>query len=282
MSKPRVSVVVPTYNSAEYVEACLRSIREQSYDSIELIVVDNNSQDNTKAIAARYTPHVYNCGPERSSQRNHGVLHSSGQYVLMIDSDMELTRNVVSECLAKIISNSRLQALTIPEESFGEGFWTQCKKLERSCYRGIHWQEAARFFRREVYGEMGGYDEQITGSEDYDLPSRIEHKYGRQSIGSVSELIYHNERRLSLWRLCRKKFYYATTLRSYIDKPENRKRFSNQVSLSNRLGVLVKDPGKLLRNPVYSVGMFLMKLCEFTCGLAGFLYGEVKHRTRTI
>jgi glycosyltransferase involved in cell wall biosynthesis len=69
----RVSVIVPTKNSQQYLARCLASIKKQKHNDIEIIVVDNNSSDKTKAIARKYTNLVFNKGPERSSQRNFGV-----------------------------------------------------------------------------------------------------------------------------------------------------------------------------------------------------------------
>ncbi|MDX2231609.1 MAG: glycosyltransferase [Leptolyngbyaceae cyanobacterium bins.349] len=271
MSQPLVSVIVPTYNSAEYVEGCLKSIQEQSYAHIELIVVDNNSSDRTKEIAARYTPQVYNAGPERSAQRNVGFDHSKGAYALFIDSDMVLSPQVVEACVTKILASDRIKALIIPEESFGIGFWAQCKRLERSFYSGIDWQEAARFFERKVYEELGGYDENQTGSEDYDLPNRLENQYGHESISRVLPLIYHNERNLNLVRSCRKKFYYARTLKGYLHQKANHKRISKQISILNRYAVFFAKPKKLFYNPILGLGMLFMKTCEFASGTAGFL-----------
>jgi glycosyltransferase involved in cell wall biosynthesis len=271
-----ISVIVPTYNSANYLEACLQSIVEQSYERIELIVVDNNSMDNTKEIAQKYTKMVFNQGPERSAQRNFGVLQSKGGYILIIDSDMQLSRDVVKACVETISNSDSLKALIIPEESFGEGFWAQCKKLERSFYSGIDWQEAARFFDREIYEELGGYDEEQTGSEDYDLPNRLEHQYGKESIGRVKEMIYHNEQKLSLSRVCRKKFYYANTLSSYVDKSANKDRLSKQTAILRRYWVFFSRPTKLFRNPILGIGMLFMKTCEFASGAVGFLLGSLK------
>jgi glycosyltransferase involved in cell wall biosynthesis len=270
-----ISVIVPTYNSANYLEACLQSIVEQSYTNIELIVVDNNSMDNTKEIAQKYTKMVFNRGPERSAQRNFGVLQSKGGYILIIDSDMQLSRDVVKACV-ETISNSDLKALIIPEESFGEGFWAQCKKLERSFYSGIDWQEAARFFDCEIYEELGGYDEEQTGSEDYDLPNRLEQQYGKESIARVKEMIYHNEQKLSLAKVCRKKFYYANTLRSYVNKSANQGRLSKQTAILLRYWIFISRPIKLFRNPILGMGMLFMKTCEFASGAVGFLLGSLK------
>ena len=279
MSKPLVSIIVPTYNSGEYLEACLKSIIEQNYETVELIVVDNSSQDNTQEIAKKYTDLVYTKGSERSAQRNYGVYQSRGEYILMIDSDMVLTEGVVSECINVIQSNSQLKILIIPEESFGEGIWAQCKKLERSFYSGIDWQEAARFFNRNVYLEVGGYDEAITGPEDYDLPNRIEAKYGKECIGRAKTLIYHNERKLDLIKNCRKKFYYAKTLHLYIQKDVNRDRLHKQTSIIRRYAVFFSKPVKLFKNPLLGIGMLFMKTCEFIAGASGYMVGKFSSKS---
>jgi glycosyltransferase involved in cell wall biosynthesis len=274
MHNPIVSVVVPTYNSADYLEPCLKSISEQSYERTELIVVDNNSQDNTKAIARQYTNLVFNKGNERSAQRNFGAKQASGQYILIIDSDMVLTKGVVQACVDAVQNNAKFKALIIPEESFGEGIWAQCKKLERSFYSGVDWQEASRFFDKTAYLEVGGYDESMTGWEDYDLPNRIESKYGADCISRVKTLIYHNERKLNLFTSCRKKFYYAKTLDLYIHKDTNQDRLNKQTSILRRYGVFFANPTKLFKNPLLGFGMLFMKTCEFAAGASGYLVGK--------
>ena len=146
-----VSVIVPTYNSNKYLDECLNSIKNQTYKNTELIVIDNNSTDNTKEIARRYTDKVYNQGPERSAQRNFGVNQSNGEYVVIIDSDMVLADKVIESCVEKIQVGENIKGIIIPEESFGEGFWAQCKKLEKSFYVGVKWMEAARFFEKKAF-----------------------------------------------------------------------------------------------------------------------------------
>jgi glycosyltransferase involved in cell wall biosynthesis len=60
MNNLLVSVIIPTYNSSRTLEKCLESIKNQSYKNIEIIVVDNNSKDNTKEIALKFTDKVFN------------------------------------------------------------------------------------------------------------------------------------------------------------------------------------------------------------------------------
>jgi glycosyltransferase involved in cell wall biosynthesis len=274
--QPLVSVIVPTYKSAAYLEVCLKSIADQTYPAVELIVVDNNSTDATKEIAGKYTKHVYNKGPERSAQRNYGVAQSKGEYALIIDSDMTLTPDVVKECVEVIQAHPEYKGLVVPEESFGIGFWAQCKKLERSFYLGVDWIEAARFFPRGVYDEMKGYDEDLYGAEDFDLPGRIKAAYGQDCIGRINALILHNEQRLSLRKTCGKKYYYARLLDVYKDKPANQANFKKQSSPLARYALFFSKPGKLLANPVVGVGMLYMKTAEMTAGASGYLMGKLR------
>ncbi len=268
MPKPLISVIVPTYNSTQFLEACLKSITDQTYKNIELIVVDNNSKDDTKEIAKRYTDKVYNRGPERSAQRNYGVSQSAGDYVLIIDSDMELGAKVVEQCVEQFTQHAELLGLVIPEESFGEGFWAQCKRLERSFYIGVPWMEAARAFRRKAYLDVGGYNEDMVSGEDWDLSQRVE-AIGK--LGRVAEFIRHNEGRLKLGTTLRKKYYYAQKFAAYSASSANKRNIGSQTGLFTRYKLYFSKPAKLISHPLIGVGMLFMKTIELAFGGTGYL-----------
>ena len=271
MKNPQVSVLVHTKNSARTITKHLDSIANQSYRSIEIIVVDNNSADNTINIAKKYTKLIYNYGPERSAQRNYAAKKSSGQYLLVPDSDMLLSKDVVKDCVKTMMENTSLKAVIIPEKSIGEGFWARCKALERSYYEDLDWMQAARFFESKVFNSMGGYDEANTGTEDYDLPQRIKRKYGEKSIGSIKEYIYHDEGNLSFWYSVKKKFYYSKSLGVY--KKGNFLELYKQGNVIRRYFLFFTKPKKLFANPLVGFGMLFMKTGEFTAeALAYFLY----------
>ena len=127
-----------TKNEEKNIENCLKSVKNQNYpqNKIEIIVVDNNSQDKTKEIAYGYTDKVYNFGPERSAQRNFGVKKAAGKYILYLDADMILSKEVIRECVEKC-EEENLVALYIPEKIIGEGFWIKVRDFERSFYTEI-------------------------------------------------------------------------------------------------------------------------------------------------
>ena len=75
---PVVSVIVTTKNEERNIGACLESVVQQSMAPLEVIVVDNNSEDQTSEIAKQYGARVFQLGPERSAQRNYGVEKAHG------------------------------------------------------------------------------------------------------------------------------------------------------------------------------------------------------------
>ncbi|MGC8603005.1 MAG: glycosyltransferase family 2 protein, partial [Desulfomonilaceae bacterium] len=91
-----VSVIIPTYNRAHLIERAVNSVLEQTYDKLEIIVVDDGSTDNTGNVLSqlqdgdsrvRYIRHETNKGSQ--SARNTGIRNARGDYVAFLDSDDE-------------------------------------------------------------------------------------------------------------------------------------------------------------------------------------------------
>ena len=204
MDRPvEVAVVVPTRNSASTLRACLESLRAQTH-RCEIIVVDNESSDATGAIAKELADKVLVQGPERSAQRNAGAALSAAPIVGFIDSDMILSPTVVAEVVEQICAGST--SVVIPERTVGEGYWAEVSAFERSFYYGDGFVEAPRFFPHEILRQVGGFDEEMTGAEDWDLGIRT------ASLGPrtrTSAEIVHEEGRVQYFNICLKKAYCA-------------------------------------------------------------------------
>jgi glycosyltransferase involved in cell wall biosynthesis len=265
-----VTVVVTTRNSAETLPACLGSIRAQTYEPIELIVVDNISCDATADNGRTYEDRFQEAGPERSAQRNLGVDAGSGAYVFVVDSDMVLTSTVVERCVEEIRAQD-VAAVIVPERSIGDGWWAACKALERSCYVGDETIEAPRFFERSTFERYGGYDEQMTGPEDWDLPARMR---PYEQFGRVESEILHLEGRLTLGSSLRKKYYYGKGVRLYAKRhPELMRRQVLRPAFARHWR-------RLIRTPALSASMIFMKAAELTAGAAGFAADAFDERRR--
>lgn len=89
----KISVIVPIYNTEEYLERCLDSLINQTIDDYEIILIDDGSTDNSRAIAERYEKEYDNVillsqkNKGQSAARNYGLKHARGEYIYFCDSD---------------------------------------------------------------------------------------------------------------------------------------------------------------------------------------------------
>ena len=87
----KFSIVIPTYNRAAFLPKAIESVLAQTYTDWELIIVDDGSTDNTKEVASKYCDsritYIYQQNAERSTARNNGIMHATGEYVCFLDSD---------------------------------------------------------------------------------------------------------------------------------------------------------------------------------------------------
>lgn len=267
IKSPLVSVIVPTKNSSKTINNCLRSIKSQSYKKIEIIVIDNNSTDNTKILAKQFTPKIFNKGPERSQQRNFGAEISRGKYLLFIDSDMELEKNAVKEGVEILENNKKIGALVIPERSIGKGYWGECKVLEKSFYKGVSWIEAARFYRKNLFMKVKGFDLKLISGEDWDLSNRV----GEISkVSRTSSFVIHNEGNVSIIQILKKKYYYSKYFSRYVDKSN----VNSNSMIVERYNLFLSNPKKLFKHPLIGSGMLFLKTCEFGVGSIGYVIGK--------
>lgn len=105
MIEGKVSIVVPVYNGEKYLSRCIESILKQSYQDIELLLINDCSTDGTAGICERYEqldPRIIfknQCNQGVSSARNSGILSASGQYITFVDADDELCDNAIETAL---------------------------------------------------------------------------------------------------------------------------------------------------------------------------------------
>jgi len=298
---PLVSVVITTKNEETNIENCLKSIYAQNYpkECFEVIVVDNQSSDRTKEIAQKFTPLVFDKGSERSEQRNFGIFSiAQGEYSLFLDADMILAPNLIQGCVQQIQKSKNI-ALHIPEIILGKSFWSQVRRFERKFYNGTV-VDGARFFRVEEFKAIGGFDETLSGPEDWDLDKKFKQ---RGSIGlvpiqpilnwdcekwclsefirtmgvvpsSYGGVVFHNESQFNLITYLEKKGYYSKDMNKYIEKwgrddPDIQKQFGFGYRF---FGVFV-EKGKwrwLLSSPILALGMYFLRI---TVGIRFLLRG---------
>ena len=213
---PLVSIIVPTRNAERTLPLCLRSITQQTYNRIEVIVVDNYSRDRTRKIAEDYGAKVYLRGPERSSQKNYGAKMAKGKYLYFIDADFILHPQVVEECVT--LARENHDAIIVWNISDPRiSIWSKARYYERLSYYGSGLYEAARFVHKDLFWRIGGFDEDLYANEDYDLHLRLLRAGARIARTKRTYELHIGEPR-SLKELIAKTRYYSRGLKRYFKK----------------------------------------------------------------
>lgn len=110
--KNTVSIIIPIYNIQEYIKPCLESVLRQTYNDIELILIDDGSSDDSSSICDSYANqddrvrvvHQKNLGV--SAARNKGLAVATGEYIMFVDGDDMVDANMVTCMMDKISINS--------------------------------------------------------------------------------------------------------------------------------------------------------------------------------
>lgn len=112
-SLPLVSVIIPTYNNAKYLRECIESVLNQSYGNLEIIVVDDGSDDETKNIAADYPKinYLFQTNKGLANARNTAIKKSCGKYVFFLDSDDILLKDSISELVCETSKDNSIDVV---------------------------------------------------------------------------------------------------------------------------------------------------------------------------
>jgi GT2 family glycosyltransferase len=216
MKEPLVSVVIPNYNGAFYLEACLNSLREQTLRDFEIIVVDNGSHDASADVVRRLAPdalvisHASNLG--FAGAVNSGIRASRGSWIAVLNNDTEVSPVWITECAAaaarhpdaaflacRILDLRTRHLLYSAGDCFlraGIGYRRGQELPDREEYR----QEVeifgacgcAALYRKRVLEELGGFDERFFAYlEDVDLALRLQTAGYRGYYVPRAEVYHH-------------------------------------------------------------------------------------------
>jgi glycosyltransferase involved in cell wall biosynthesis len=166
---PRVSIIVPVYNSARELRECLSALAASAGELTELIVVDDASPDDSVAVAEEMGATVYrlakNSGP--SAARNHGARHARGDLLFFVDADLVVMPGAVERVIALFDGDPTLSAVFGSYDSRPrvKGIVSEYRNLLHHYVHQRGNAEASTFWgacgaiRRRVFLEIGGFDE---------------------------------------------------------------------------------------------------------------------------
>jgi len=184
LSNQKISVIIPTYLEEKYIEKTLRAVRAQSYENFEIIVVDSNSKDRTRAIAKKIADKVINIKKRGVGlARNIGAKAAKGDLLLFLDADTILEKDFL-----KMVSKAFNDKNVVATSGYIHVKGSLLDKIIFSGTAEISWLTTVLGFplfygmcmtvRKDVFEKIGGFDLMLETAEDINLTERAR-KYGR-------------------------------------------------------------------------------------------------------
>ena len=207
-----ISIVIPIYNSAKYLPEAIDSVLRQSYQKVEIIIVDDGSTDNTRQVVEKYMKkypdkikcfHQENKGP--SAARNKGIQESKGKYIAFLDADDMWLEGYLSKCIKCLIEKECELVMT---DNYIDIYDKDNKFIDRQYksrenYLGnenklyeILFQRFQKGFSGEIrivlkkscFDKIGFFDEKLRILEDWELWLRIAKE--NLKIGYIQEPLF--------------------------------------------------------------------------------------------
>ena len=189
-----ISVIVPIYNTRQYLKSCLTSILDQTYREFELILVDDGSSDGSEAICDEYSLvdsrirvfHIDNGGVTKA--REFGVIHSKGDFVVFVDSDDTIDKHYL-ECMHNKINDDVDLVVLGGEESLTVDVneWLS-KILSFRC-----WSSCSKLYRRTLLtNSVFSTDREIKVAEDFLMQLKICANISNSIVITTEKLYCYN------------------------------------------------------------------------------------------
>lgn len=200
MNQPPVSVIIPNYNYACYLREAIDSALNQTYRNIEIIVVDDGSQDNSAEVLESYSDKIKFIQQQNqgvSAARNVGFQASSGDYIAFLDADDVWLPQKIEKQIKRFLDDVELGLVHVGLEDIdADG---NKLKIHVDGLEGWVSQELLLFKRpvilgggsgmlipRKIFEETGGFDLQLSTSADWDIFYQISSRY---QVGFVPEIL---------------------------------------------------------------------------------------------
>ncbi len=174
----RVSIVIPNYNSAQFLSETLQSAMESSYPNLEIIVVDDGSSDQSLTILEDYKsryPELIRvfaqCNQGPSVARNYGIHHASGNYILPLDSDDKIHPDYISLAVERFEKEPDTKVVYCEAEKFGiKNVYWNLKAFSPASLALDNLIFVSGLYRKSDWKQCGGYDPRfIFGWEYWDF-----------------------------------------------------------------------------------------------------------------
>ncbi len=201
MDHKKISIIIPCYNDADFIEASVQSALNQTYENKEIIVVDDGSDQKTKAVLKSLEPKITllivqeNKGT--SAARNAGIEVATGEYILVLDSDDYFKPEFCGRAVQVFINKPDVKIVTCYANWFNDNSY-QIFKPRGGLFENILLNNIAMgssMFKKIDWKTVEGYDEKmIKGFEDWEFYIRLHKNGGRTEV--IPEVLFHYRKKV--------------------------------------------------------------------------------------
>ncbi|MFV8440722.1 glycosyltransferase family 2 protein [Flavobacterium sp. LB2P44] len=177
MNLKKVSIIVPCYKQAQYLDEALLSVLDQTYNNWECLIVNDGSPDGTLEVAKKWVAkdnrfrYFYQENGGLSSARNFGISNALGEFILPLDADDKIAPHYVSLAIESFQVNEFLKVVYCKGEKFGveQGLWL-LPDFSRTILVKGNMIFCCAMYRKSDWIKVGGYDKKlIYGLEDWEF-----------------------------------------------------------------------------------------------------------------
>jgi glycosyltransferase involved in cell wall biosynthesis len=180
---PLVSVIIPCYNGETFLEETITSALVQTYQNVEVLVIDDGSTDGSSAIAQKFpVRYIRQVNRGLTPTRNRGIRESRGTYIVFLDADDRLRPDAIETGLHAFAENPEC-AMSVGDFLFVSEDGSHLADSNKACLTESHYEALLRsnfiemissvLFRKSALEKVGGFDTSLRVAEDYDLYLRI-------------------------------------------------------------------------------------------------------------
>lgn len=193
---PYVSIVIPVFNEERYLSSCLSSVMALNYpkDHLEILLIDNGSTDRSLEIARGFHEVIIYVkeNVKVGAVRNHGVQKAKGTIVVFLDSDCIVDREWLNHGVGTLMESPDDviggQYLLREDPSWLEKHWMLSSPNQRARQNAL--VGGCVFISKEVFENVGGFDETLNAGEDNDLTKRLRDKHFNVKINPSLSVVH--------------------------------------------------------------------------------------------
>lgn len=196
-----VSVIIPTHNRGKLLQRALNSVLNQAYEPLEIVIVNDGSSDDTDNIVSslmskhpsiRYLKHNHPKGAPAA--RNYGIREAKGEFLTFLDDDDELLPDNINSCMQHYKDDYAYICPGYTRITSKKHYDITPKSIityDAMLYKIMTGNQVLA--RKERIQELGGFDESLLSSQDYDMWLRLNKKYGDARCVRKPLIIMHTE-----------------------------------------------------------------------------------------